>query len=216
MSGVDAEDRQTIRLFVEKTDKLRRSEFARVMFTEDTGVTLRFRQGEQPSAEVRGPSEEVVDAMVLTLRMTMQNKDRISVRNVARIMKRIDHDAARRYLAIRDELNSMLDAATNPPLEHKNSESGAVHVFRNGQILRGVIYGELAHTDEKQHAAMQALRWHPWASAMIDNTFHTVAARMLDAVLGLQIAARDVYEHLTRERLPISWPEDPNGDSEPS
>lgn len=199
----EAEDAETLRLFVAKVNKLRRSSFARKMFTEQTGVTLSYKEGKM-STEVRGPDNESIEAMVLTLRLTMQDNDRVSLRNLAKLMdhRKGDDDAAERFLDARHELNEYLGQSTNPPINANG------HDLRNEQILRGVIYGELAHLNEAKRKAMESLRSHPFMSAMIDNTFNGVVAQFMDTLFYMQLQAADLYKRLTGHALEIDWPEE--------
>jgi hypothetical protein len=66
-----------LRIFNEKVEKLRRSEFLQA---ESFNLKLIGEQGKEPTYEWNGPNETAIDAFVLTLRLFFQDKDGISVR----------------------------------------------------------------------------------------------------------------------------------------
>lgn len=198
-----AEDLDTMRTFHEKIERLRQSQFAETVFTEETGVTLEYERGKPPGSEVRGPNQESIDAMVLTLRLTMQDNDRISLRRMAEMLEkyRTETPAVERFLDCREKLNDFLGSCIEPSIKLGDD------YLKNEQILRGVIYGELAHVNEEKAKAMASLREMPWVSAVIDNAFNVIVAEFLNALFYLQIQNREVYKELTGERLSISQPE---------
>jgi len=70
-----SEIRTALKLFNEKADKLRNSNFVKAA-VENSGVSLSWQEGEFFQITRTGPTEENVDAFVLTLRFFVQDNDR--------------------------------------------------------------------------------------------------------------------------------------------
>jgi len=83
-----AKDLSQMQLFNETVNRLRRRKFVHDMVTKPSGVTISGRIGERIKAEIRGPDEEAVDAMILALRLLKQN-DPTSLRRMAQLYERL-------------------------------------------------------------------------------------------------------------------------------
>src|SRR6266404_5800044 len=76
-----SEIRAALNLFNEKADKLRNSNFVKAAL-ENSGASLSWQEGEQITRT--GPTEENIDAFVLTLRFFVQDNERSSFRNMSK------------------------------------------------------------------------------------------------------------------------------------
>jgi len=79
-----SEIRIALNLFNEKADKLRNSNFVKAS-VENSGVSLSWQEGESFQITRTGPTEENVDAFVLTLRFFVQDNERSSFRNISKL-----------------------------------------------------------------------------------------------------------------------------------
>lgn len=104
---------QQLRLFIEKVEKLlslslvcsliERGSGLRISWTKDAGA---------PEVSLTGPASEQVDALVLTMRLFMQDNDRISVGRVANLLETLPvSEKLKEYFEKnRSHLNHALDS----------------------------------------------------------------------------------------------------------
>lgn len=78
-----------LKLFNEKLAVLLNSSFANEMLRNTSGFMFSFKANEGYEAIMVGAEGESVDAAFLTLRMFMQDNDRLSVRNIAKIYSEV-------------------------------------------------------------------------------------------------------------------------------
>lgn len=110
-----------------------------------------------------------------------------------------EHPGVAAFDEARSHLNAFLASPVAPPIEVNGAP------LLNGQILRGVIYGELAHLDDEKRAAMKQLRdAHPWMSAMVDFAFTGVVGQFLRVLFYMQRVNRDIVRDLANKDLSIS------------
>jgi hypothetical protein len=80
-----SEAAQKLKLFNAKIETMRRGTFIPKVFHEDHGVTMNFSTESPVTVEKRGADEEATLALALTLRFFVQERDGISLEQVARI-----------------------------------------------------------------------------------------------------------------------------------
>src|SRR5439155_13851589 len=100
------------------------------MDTKPSGDTISGRIGERIKAEIRGPDETAVDAMILALRLLKQN-DPTSLRRMAQLYERlpIDSPHQRYFLDARAKINAYLDQDSELLYERHHRKTGKV-VYR--------------------------------------------------------------------------------------
>jgi hypothetical protein len=184
------------------------------MVTKPSGVTISGRIGERVKAEIRGPDEEAVDAMILALRLLKQN-DPTSLRRMARLYERLPVESPHKayFLDARGKINAQLDKASELLYERRHTKTGKVvyrERFTNRRVLDLVIYGERAHPNPNLRAIVQDLRKTDVTSVLLDNTFNVVVLEFLDGVFYLQIQNAALYQELTGKELTIDWPPPPS------
>src|SRR5574341_324051 len=105
----------TLRLFDEKVEKLLALKFVNEIRQHAGGAIAEYRQGKGWDAIFVGPSDESLDAVILTLRFFIQNNERISLRNMRRLYMESDLTAEFReeFSRLAGHLNTQLDTATN-------------------------------------------------------------------------------------------------------
>lgn len=211
-----AEDLYRMKMFNEKVNRLRRSGFARYMSTQDTGVTISGKAGEEIRSEIRGPDEDAMDAMVLTLRFFIQDNETISLHRMAELYSALPgaSQAKEYFLDARLKINAHLEAVTQPTLvyQRRSPKSGKlVHkqTLTNRKILWLAIYGGKAHLNWGEAGIFRGLHSSEVSSALVDNTFNVLAADFLDGLFYLQRMNAALYKELTGEELTIDWPEPP-------
>lgn len=141
---------ETLRLFNEKVDRLLSlSFFAKAM---DSGAIVEFTRSAGWDSVFVGPDEESVEALVLTLRLFIQDNESISLRNMRSLYAahlpealRIDFvDHCTRFNESLDS-DSMLSIEEGRQLTHRD-------------ILEIFVYGAYAHTNPERRRIFQDLR----------------------------------------------------------
>ena len=152
-SNVDAVE--TLELFNEKAEEFLSSRFfARV---RGGGAIVEFSRDSGWDAVHIGPDEESTRALVLTLRLFMQDNDRLSLCRMAALYDALplSDGVAREFDRSRSALNSFLDS--DSPLA---IEEGRCLTHR--EILEIFVYGAYAHVEPQSRRIYEDLRTTPF------------------------------------------------------
>ncbi len=147
---------ELMNLFVSKTNELRSSSYLKFVSKNQLSVSLNAKVNEDNMIIVTHPDEDAIKSMILTLRLFIQDKDRISIRNIEGYMKDLgfNKDLIGKYERGRKNLNDFLDSIdviyNNEALTYR-------------KIIEVFFYGNFAHVDQKQYAIYKT-----WKS---DNIF---------------------------------------------
>jgi len=134
---------KTLRLFNEKTNKLRERSFTDHVFRKNSRLQVTAKKGEPVKIESKEPDDESLEAFVLTYRLFFQNNDRISIFNISKIYDSIpvSDKIKNAFKSSRNTINQFLDSDSMLGINYE--------LFSNREILELIIYGGLAHTNEK-------------------------------------------------------------------
>jgi len=113
--------------------------------------------------------EEEIDAFVLTYRLLTQNNDRLSLANLSKVYASdfMHPEAAANFQDARSSLNDTLDSASSISIEEG--------YFTVRTIVEVILYGGLAHSNEKKsevfkswstNQAMSGMMWVEFIAAM--------------------------------------------------
>lgn len=142
-------------IFNEKVERLVSLSF----FTKSkgSGAIAQFVRGSGWESVFVGPDEESIEALVLTLRLFMQNNDRISLQNMRTIYASVPDLSALsgECVAACDRLNRLLDLDSNLSIEEGRQLS-----YR--EILEIFIYGTYAHVNEGKRLVVEGIRTTPF------------------------------------------------------
>lgn len=187
-----------LRLFNEKVEKLCRSWFvAYVHETRSTKTKVSAQRREtgelEMAVEREGPDEEMIDAVVLTLRMFIQKNEPISLRKMATLydLLPVSQPLKERFHEERNAINGLLDSAT-----HFSYNGGNIS---NREILYNFVYGELSHTDDAKRQVFEGWMQMPPLFAMLVNEFCAVIYNVIGATFAIReinLAAIEELEHL--------------------
>jgi hypothetical protein len=149
------EDLDTLMLFNEKVEKLLRGSF-RAQASKGVGALVEWKRQTGWDSVYVGPSEESSDAIVLTIRFFIQDNEKISLRNMAELYRRLPvaRAEADHCLELRDRLNAFLDRQTNVSIR----EEGPL-TFR--EVIDLFVYGFLSHANKEKAAIMRDLSATP-------------------------------------------------------
>ena len=101
-------------LFNEKAEKLLKLSFTKDIFNKDSGVHFSWKRDEALKVKRTGPGDEAIYAFVLTFRFFIQDNEKISFRNIARIYTNLDieNNLKREFDSARNFINEYLDGKT--------------------------------------------------------------------------------------------------------
>ena len=133
---------KTLQLFNQKANKLESLEFVRAVRAEKFGYTISQRADESFKVERHGPSDEAVDAFVLTYRFFVQDNEPTSFRRMAELYAQLPLDTPWKQGAqnTRQSLNAFLDSPS--PIAIDN------HPITRRELHDVFLYGDLAHANK--------------------------------------------------------------------
>ncbi len=167
------ETRKVLQLFIEKSDKLRSLGFLTTI--NELGFHWNTTNGEE-KLEITGPTQEQIDAFVLTFRLFLQNKDHLSLYWLAKNVED-DPDVSehwkREFSAVRTTVNNVLDSF--PPIQVSIANYKPP---TRRDIMNTFIYGDLAHADEEKREMFKS-----WMQNLPTKGFLTVQfVRIISAI----------------------------------
>ncbi|HYE80814.1 MAG TPA: hypothetical protein VEG39_01470 [Clostridia bacterium] len=169
---------EIIKLFNEKADKLSRLSFTNTILNTKSSFSLTFMEGEQLSAERIGPSQEAIDAFVLTLRFFIQNNEPISLKNMDDLYSNLPIDSNLKTIirSTRSELREYLDGISPVML---NGE----RLIRR-EIFDVFLWGGLAHSDKKDEFES----WHNFNAlyTMLEDQFVQILIEVLNTIFYIR------------------------------
>jgi hypothetical protein len=175
-----AEALRRLRLFNEKAEKLQRSSFVPKVFHEDHGITILFGEDKPLTVEKRGADEESTDALSLTLRFFFNERDNITLEQMAALYESLPIAA--------EEKGKVRDAFTR---YHAFLDASIGVVFQgttltNRVIFETVLYGHLAHTNADKRSVYEGWVAPAPFGDMVKFYYEEVVARVIQVVVALQ------------------------------
>jgi hypothetical protein len=139
-----------LRLFNEKTDRLLGLSFWPKSHT--TGALVEFNQNSGWDSLFVGPDEESIQALMLTLRMFMQDNESISLQKMRSLYTGlISGELSIQFFDHCSRLNTFLDSTS-----HLSIEKGRQLTYRC--ILDIFLYGTYAHMNSKKRQIFEGIR----------------------------------------------------------
>jgi len=145
-----------LRLFNEKAAELSSLSFASKAFAPNAGATLHIH-GSEAVTEKIGADREATAALVLTLRLFVQSRDNISIKQIQSLYEDLPIDDDRKHWV---RVNS---ATLNSILNGTDCVSIAVNgqTLTNRDILDTFMYGDLAHVDRHKRELFETIQRGP-------------------------------------------------------
>lgn len=158
--------------FLEQAERLQASRFCHFVSRYNVKHTFSWTQGDGWEIEFECPSDDEVNAFVLTMRFFIQDNENISFRNMAKLVDGIgvESDAKTQFLKLREELNAFLDRTCEIQI---NDDHPTLR-----EIVWAILYGRLAHAGEKHRETLK--RWE-----INDVVKRIVWSEFIRAIMGL-------------------------------
>ncbi|MGH8008834.1 MAG: hypothetical protein ACREQ3_17740 [Candidatus Binatia bacterium] len=189
---------RALRLFLEAEARLWEYSYAQKIVNEPSGFNLSWDQDEGLSSTRSGPEGESIDAYVLTLRLFIQNNERVSIGNTTKnvealfakgIITKEQHDA---WMEAREHLNKFLDSDTYLSVNKTP--------LSNRHVLDTVVYGGYAHYDERKRRELDSWKKIPSLFDMVMNEFVNITGRMNYWLHGMRGLVEEVVAEIERRQ----------------
>ena len=168
-------EQDLLRLFNEKVTKLDRLRFTQSVREKKVGFTINIK--DDGGVEVHGPTEDEIDAFVLTLRFFVQDNEAISIRNVGELYASlpVSEELKRNFANSRASVNAALDGHANLILldEHLT--------YR--RVFEVFLYGGLAHANPTKRAEFDSWAKEEVTFAFLKTTFIKAVIELLRFLL---------------------------------
>ena len=151
------------------------SRYTQQLLQGEIGGSFSFSGG-VPSSSRRGPDEESLKSVFLTLRMFLQDNESISIRNMSKMFAnlKLDSQLTAPFESIRSDLNRFLD---NAPSGVSPCDEG--HKLTHREIMKAYLYGKYAHLNSKYTVTIK--RWE-------ERGIEGITRYVLDEIVGSVIA----------------------------
>lgn len=189
-----------LRLFHEKSEKLSRSGFMWSVQNEPLNFNIGWDRDIGTTSERTGPSQDLIDAAILTYRFFVLNNEQSSLRNMTRHFDAlhgaglIEDDTYRKWHDTRDKINVGLDLPTMYSTVTTDLDGNQLgtenHTYR--QIMDVIINGGLAHANNPEMVKVYK-EWESYTVffPMVQTLFIDILS---DVIIGLDWLRRFVVE----------------------
>jgi hypothetical protein len=135
---------ESIQLFHEKIGELKNSSYTKFVSQNKIRASIRYNFVDKFEIIKNHPDEEAIKSLVLTIRLFIQKKDRISIGNILSYMKDLDFDneLIEKYERGFENLNAFLDSTS---VIYNNE------VITYRKIIDVFFYGYFAHVDKDKY-----------------------------------------------------------------
>lgn len=180
---------QTLTLFSEKVQRLDKLSFTKHLREGDVGFSFSVENG-QATLQRRGPSEEAIDAFVLTFRFFIQDNERISIRNIGKLYESLPVPVELKKLVTdgRAEINRFLDADSHIVDNAKR--------LTNREIQDIYLYGGLAHANLDKKKIFDSWARSPMHLMALTTEFIGILTEVLNFLFWLDGVNKEALEHL--------------------
>ena len=179
---------KALKLFNEKTETLKKSNFTKTLLKKGIGGKFSWKKDENSILEIWRPDADEIRAFVLTFRFFIQNNEKSSFRNMAKIYDELPISAEKKesFKNTRKKLNDFLDSKSRIGIDDST----------NRDIVWTFIYGDLSHADETKKEIYD--RWMSIAIAneLITNEFALILWEVLKVIAFIQNLNNEVMEEL--------------------
>ncbi len=165
----------TLKLFIEKADKLNNGKFVR-RIVNDSGVVFSMGVGKPTIAKRRGPDDENIEAFVLTFRFFIQDNESISLRRAKNIFHSdvASEEEKNSFVEARNHLNAYLDGDTMINVKG---------IIKRRELMDVFIYGGLSHANDKKKKKYDEWMGNELLIPFLQNEFSVILYDVLNVIL---------------------------------
>jgi hypothetical protein len=184
---------ETLRIFVSRSERLLRSRLSQNILSNQLGYTFTWVEGIGSHVEYPDCNEDDRDAFILSLRLFIQNNDRISIYNVSNVIESLPLSESNKQIfqEQRTELNRYLDS---PPIF-----TAAGTPETNRELLNVLVYGEFSHLDSKLRPLF--LKWvdDPIVWPHMQTQFLMICQAIILSLSTFETVVKEAIGDLTSE-----------------
>ena len=184
---------RTLRLIIEKADKLEGLRFTRHLL-EGGFIGMSGHAGDDGFIVQReGPDEEAIDAFVLTLRFFIQNNEPTSIANIENLFAALPLEQAR-VEAVRGSrrvINEYLDKSSHTVLKGRK--------LSNREIFEVFLWGGLAHANPGQKAVYDSWAENELGFMALQMEFTAILVTLLNAIFWFRQTSREALAILSAD-----------------
>ena len=175
---------ELLQLFQRKSQKIVECSYMKWIRTQGgLKSTTTWKAGGEVTIEHNYPDSESVDAMVLTVRMFIQDNDQISLRNMSKLSDDGLSNGWHAQLSdVRTKLNEELDNVLPWAFNDKS--------YTLREIVKAFVYGEFAHTDEVKAAQVKDWTKDELFGQIFRSHLQAGLLRLCEAIAYLERIAR--------------------------
>jgi hypothetical protein len=167
--------------FIECNTKLQKSRYLSEVISGKNKVTFHWSRETEIAKTTRNlPDEEATDALVLTLRLLIQDNDEVSFGSMAKLVHEdgISKAWKDRFSATRKELNDHLRDSSM--FAEKRGKNSTLVPYTSREVFETFLYGAMAHRQSEKQK-----RYKRWSKrpdfVLLESIFTNVAVNLLNA-----------------------------------
>jgi len=190
----DQENLEALELFNQKAEELKNSRFMKFLLEQGSGLTVSQQKDLSFKIEPKWPDWDAIKAFVLDFRFFIQDNERSSFANMAKTYDDLPISQQKKELFTnaRRQLNQLLDLRCPIVI------NGQAPTY--DQIMRIIIYGRLAHRDEKKKATYDKWTSHPLSDPLLSNEFISILGHAMHIIAYVQGLNEQVIEELSAKK----------------
>jgi len=183
---------KALKLFNEKAQELKDSKYFHIIRSQQTGFTISANSTGEIYVLLKSPDIESTKSFVLTFRFFIQDNERCSIRNIAKIYGELNIplDIKDKFKEARNTLHNFL--SSNSLLKLNNEP------IKYEQILDVFFYGGLAHANEKKKEIFDRWMPDPIVSCILINEFNLILANIFNFILFTENLNNKIFEQIDK------------------
>lgn len=173
-----------LQMFNEKADKFERLSFTKKIVSEPSGFRLKAQSDGWVKASRYGPTDESIEAFVLTIRFFIQNNENSSFRNMAKMYDKLhasgllSESVAGKFGRMRNAVNDFLNGETF--IEYNDER------LTRRRIFEIFVWGGLAHANKSKKAVFDQWQQVPFFFPLVENEFVNTLVTLLGAIFRMR------------------------------
>lgn len=188
--------RKSLTFFVEKYERLNRRTFTRYFRKhKELSVTLPFAG--KPKVKVKNPTEESIDAFLLTFRLFCQDRDGIAIRILKEEVLE-DPEISFKWKEQFKVINNEWDDILNEHVPFVFDGKAPTHL----EVLNVILYGHYAHIDDKHLPQLEEWNKDPLDFPHYEMDFITT---LINLFIKIEEIAKITREELSDHKSDHKW-----------